>query len=49
MSHIDRVFLSGNKMAIQAIKESFGMENVNHFDDVAGARTSLATIISLLI
>lgn len=49
MSHIDRVFLSDNTTAIQAIKESFGMENVKHLDDVAGARTSLVTIISLLI
>lgn len=37
MTHIDRVFLSGNKTAIQAIKESFGMESVKYLDDVAGA------------
>ena len=49
MSHIDRVFLSGNKTAIQTIKESFGMKSVEHLDDVAGARTSLVMIISLLI
>ncbi|GLB34086.1 putative to MEROPS serine peptidase family S28 [Lyophyllum shimeji] len=37
INHIDTVFTSNNATAIQFIKESFGMGNLTHLDDVAGA------------
>ncbi|KAF5387993.1 hypothetical protein D9615_000647 [Tricholomella constricta] len=37
INHVDKVFEGKNATAIQAIKESFGMGNVTHLDDVAGA------------
>ncbi|KAK7054098.1 peptidase S28 [Favolaschia claudopus] len=37
IAHIDEVFTSSNETAIQAIKESFGLGDVTHLDDVAGA------------
>ncbi|PBK97921.1 hypothetical protein ARMGADRAFT_1076366 [Armillaria gallica] len=37
IAHIDQVFSSGNQSAIQKIKSSFGMGDMTHLDDVAGA------------
>ncbi|KAG7443164.1 uncharacterized protein BT62DRAFT_935498 [Guyanagaster necrorhizus] len=37
IAHIDQVFPSGNQSAIQQIKNSFGMGDMTHLDDVAGA------------
>jgi hypothetical protein len=37
MAYIDQVFMSSNQSAIQAIKDSFGMGDMTHLDDVAGA------------
>lgn len=38
ISRVDKTFLSGNATAIQAMKENFGLGNMTHLDDVAGAR-----------
>lgn len=38
IGHIDKVFTGKNTTAIQAIKDSFGLGDVTHLDDVAGAR-----------
>lgn len=38
MAHIDEVFSGENATAIQEIKELFGMGDMTHLDDVAGAR-----------
>ncbi|KAF9023118.1 peptidase S28 [Hymenopellis radicata] len=35
ISHVDEVFSSDDDLAIQALKENFGMGNVTHVDDVA--------------
>ncbi len=40
IGHIDQVFTGRDKAAIQQIKESFGLGNMTHLDDVAGARKS---------
>ncbi|KAJ7603739.1 serine carboxypeptidase S28-domain-containing protein [Roridomyces roridus] len=37
VSHIDKVFTGTNQTAIQEIKESFGMGDMTHLDDVAGS------------
>ncbi|KAK7062118.1 peptidase S28 [Favolaschia claudopus] len=37
ISHIDQVFEGNDQHAIQAIKNSFGMGDVTHLDDVAGS------------
>ncbi|KAG5639714.1 hypothetical protein H0H81_005897 [Sphagnurus paluster] len=37
IGHIDKVFTSKDTQKINEIKESFGMSNVTHLDDVAGA------------
>ncbi|GJJ15866.1 hypothetical protein Clacol_010144 [Clathrus columnatus] len=37
ISHIDQVFTSGTLAEIQEIKEMFGMGDVRHLDDAAGA------------
>ncbi|KAK7062128.1 peptidase S28 [Favolaschia claudopus] len=37
IAHIDEVFTGSNQTAIQAIKESFGLGDLTHLDDVAGA------------
>ncbi|KJA16225.1 hypothetical protein HYPSUDRAFT_298283 [Hypholoma sublateritium FD-334 SS-4] len=37
ISRVDKTFLSGNATAIQAMKENFGLGNMTHLDDVAGA------------
>ncbi|KAJ7068700.1 serine carboxypeptidase S28-domain-containing protein [Mycena amicta] len=37
IAHIDQVFTGPDKQAIQAIKSSFGMGDVTHLDDAAGA------------
>ncbi|TFK43798.1 serine carboxypeptidase S28-domain-containing protein [Crucibulum laeve] len=37
IAHIDQVFTGPNTTAIQAIKDSFGMGELTHLDDVAGA------------
>ena len=38
ISHIDQVFTSGSQSQINAIKANFGLSNLTHLDDVAGAR-----------
>lgn len=38
IAHIDEVFSGENATAIQEIKELFGMGDMTHLDDVAGAR-----------
>jgi len=37
ISHIDQVFTSSDKKAIQSIKDSFGIGDVTHLDDAAGS------------
>ncbi|KAJ7724875.1 serine carboxypeptidase S28-domain-containing protein [Mycena metata] len=37
IAHIDQVFTGSNQKAIQAIKNSFGMGDMTHLDDVAGS------------
>ncbi|KAJ7246535.1 peptidase S28 [Mycena haematopus] len=37
IAHIDQVFTGHDQQAIQSIKNSFGMGDVTHLDDVAGA------------
>ncbi|KAF9464843.1 peptidase S28 [Collybia nuda] len=37
ISHVDQVFTGKNASAIQALKESFGMGEMTHLDDVAGS------------
>jgi len=37
IAHIDKVFTSKDETAIQAIKDSFGMGDMTHLDDVVGA------------
>ena len=38
IAHIDEVFTHGSQSEIQQLKESFGLGNITHLDDVAGAR-----------
>ena len=38
ISHVDTTFRGKNTTAIQIIKENFGLGNMSHLDDVAGAR-----------
>lgn len=40
IGHIDQVFTSGNQAQITQIKTLFGLQNMTHLDDLAGARTS---------
>lgn len=40
IAHVDHVFTGKNKTAIQELKTAFGMGDMTHLDDVAGARTS---------
>ena len=40
ISYIDKTFSGRNKTAINAIKDNFGLGELDHLDDVAGARTS---------
>lgn len=44
IAHIDKVFTSKNQTAIQEIKELFGLGEMTHLDDVAGACTSPKTL-----
>lgn len=37
ISHVDQVFTTGTKKQQQDLKVLFGMGNVTHLDDVAGA------------
>ncbi|TFY55377.1 hypothetical protein EVG20_g9334, partial [Dentipellis fragilis] len=37
VQHFDKVFTSGNQSAIDALKDAYGMADVTHLDDVAGA------------
>jgi hypothetical protein len=39
ISHIDQVFTWGTTAQINEIKANFGLQNLTHLDDVAGART----------
>lgn len=36
-AHIDNVFTSGPQSEIDSIKANFGLSNLTHLDDVAGA------------
>ncbi|KAG6882043.1 hypothetical protein C0992_012900, partial [Termitomyces sp. T32_za158] len=38
IAHVDEVFTGTNETAIQAIKDNFGLGDMTHLDDVAGAR-----------
>ena len=38
IAHVDEVFTGTNQTAIQAIKDNFGLGDMTHLDDVAGAR-----------
>ena len=40
IAHVDDVIAGNNTTAIQALKASFGMGDVTHLDDFAGARKS---------
>lgn len=44
ISHVDKVFTGKDTKAIQAIKDSFGMGDVTHLDDAAGACTSFPCV-----
>ncbi|KAG6860254.1 hypothetical protein C0995_013704 [Termitomyces sp. Mi166 len=37
IAHVDQVFTGTNQTAIQALKNNFGLGNMTHLDDVAGA------------
>lgn len=37
ISHVDEVFSGDNKTAIQEMKDLFGLGEMTHLDDVAGA------------
>ncbi|KAG6861573.1 hypothetical protein C0995_014869 [Termitomyces sp. Mi166 len=37
IAHVDKTFTGKNATAIQALKETFGLGNMTHLDDVAGA------------
>ncbi|KAG6910123.1 hypothetical protein DXG01_012882 [Tephrocybe rancida] len=37
ISHVDKTFTGKNATAIQGLKEAFGLGNMTHLDDVAGA------------
>lgn len=38
IAHVDQVFSGTNQTAIQGIKDLFGLGDMTHLDDVAGAR-----------
>ena len=38
IAHVDEVFTSNNTDAIQKIKDTFGLGELSHLDDVAGSR-----------
>lgn len=40
IAHIDEVLTSGTKSEIDSLKANFGLSNLTHLDDVAGARES---------
>ena len=40
IAHVDQVFTSGTTSQINALKANWGMQEVTHLDDVAGACTS---------
>lgn len=44
ISHIDKVFTFGPKSEITKIKATFGLQNLTHLDDVAGARESILLV-----
>ena len=37
IAHIDKTFTSGTTNEINAIKDTFGLSDITHLDDVAGA------------
>ncbi len=47
ISRVDKTFLIGNATAIQAMKENFGLGNMTHLDDVAGARMFISPSIKI--
>ena len=38
IAHVDQVFTSGTTAQINSLKANWGMQDVTHLDDVAGAR-----------
>ena len=42
IAHIDKTFTSNNRAEINRIKTLFGLQNMTHLDDVAGARTYIS-------
>ena len=38
IAHVDQTFKGSNTTAIDQLKATFGLENMTHLDDVAGAR-----------
>lgn len=40
IAHVDYVFTSGKQPQIDSVKANFGLQNLTHLDDVAGARES---------
>jgi hypothetical protein len=41
ISHIDKTFTGKDTKAIESIKDMFGMADLTHLDDVAGARACI--------
>ena len=39
IAHVDEVLTSGTDDEIRKLKANFGMEDLTHLDDIAGART----------
>ena len=44
IAYVDEVFTGSNTTAIDSVKETFGMSELTHLDDAAGARTSSSGI-----
>lgn len=38
IAHIDQVFTRGSPSQINSVKAAFGLQNMTHLDDAAGAR-----------
>ena len=37
IAHVDQVFTNGSDVEIQTLKDNWGLGNMSHLDDVAGA------------
>lgn len=42
VAHVDSVYASGNKTAMNALQAQFGLSELEHFDDFADARTHIS-------